>query len=690
MEQPVTRQCCNHGSFIATPLHRSTHRSVRQVPTPRLQLWTIASLPQIANHVFELSRAAGGVGHYGETLWLVGAASDGLSAELGADDPCCGHEDTGRGGCGKCVLARAQPGDARDNLTAIIMKKSRCPPSTNLCGDGRLHMDIAAPGFDYAAESTASVCGSSQRETTYLSAAESQVCATSTWTTRPAAATSTCCAALYDDGTPARRMLRRGCDLFVAWGWYSGTPTLEYRVVPCPTAFTSRIAAAFNAAGVAPTAFPIAASTPMEPPQPPAAPAPPDTLRAPPPDSQPKDWVSPPPPRPPSLPPAWYSPTPSHLLGLVAAVVVATVVCLVWGRHWLPTCGRARPAGRHALAGSSQQLRVVASKRVTGQFDAGSATGSSRLATSREPSSSRRSATRHTARSGCTRVPSEVGGLELYDLDLDHDLDLRAAPSNELTHPAQRADSDVEQPDAARAHTAARRGCGHGANRRDRPRQTAFAADVHTHQLIVDASLLDFDDVKLAVRRVFKQAVRAGADLSELTRPAANGREAILIMTEEALGVADGWLEPQTQAVLSAYARLIADFADWQERQQQGEAAAGEVSESSACAPSPKPAVGASLLKPAIRSNEPCKKVRAEPGVGKTPKPDASDGEQPSDDDETRQAKSLAAEAYAYHHKPAPKLRRAISVDEYLSDPAAPGPADETRRERRAEPVRSP
>ena len=103
-----------------------------------------------------------GVGAFGETLWLVGAASDALSTALGADDPCCGadvpegQQGSSRGGCGKCILVRTPPNAARTNLTAIVMKKSRCPPWTNLCNNDRIHMDFAAPGFDYAAESTSS------------------------------------------------------------------------------------------------------------------------------------------------------------------------------------------------------------------------------------------------------------------------------------------------------------------------------------------------------------------------------------------------------------------------------------------------------------------------------------------------------------------------------------------------------
>ena len=143
---------------------------------PMLQPWNerlYSFAPQYAPQ-----RPPGGTGQYGETLWLAGAASDSLSKLLGGDDECCGRDDTNVGGCGRCILARNPL--AQSNLTAVIMKKSRCPPETNLCSEGSVHMDIAVPGFEFISESTANVCGSADRLQTWLTKAQSGACATST------------------------------------------------------------------------------------------------------------------------------------------------------------------------------------------------------------------------------------------------------------------------------------------------------------------------------------------------------------------------------------------------------------------------------------------------------------------------------------------------------------------------------
>ena len=90
-------------------------------------------------------------------MWLLGAASDSLAAMLGDDDPCCGRTPI-PSGCGNCLLVQ-NPDAVNAGWTAVVMKKNRCPPWTNGCGDGELHVDIAAPGFDFLPESTANVCG---------------------------------------------------------------------------------------------------------------------------------------------------------------------------------------------------------------------------------------------------------------------------------------------------------------------------------------------------------------------------------------------------------------------------------------------------------------------------------------------------------------------------------------------------
>ena len=92
--------------------------------------------------------AAHGGAVHGESLWLTGAASTALGARLGADAACCGRDDNdGGGGCGKCLLVRA-PSSLEPSLTAVVMKKSFCPPGNALCSGTKLHIDIAGPSTD--------------------------------------------------------------------------------------------------------------------------------------------------------------------------------------------------------------------------------------------------------------------------------------------------------------------------------------------------------------------------------------------------------------------------------------------------------------------------------------------------------------------------------------------------------------
>jgi hypothetical protein len=43
--------------------------------------------------------------------------------------------------------------------------------------------------------------------------------------------------------------MKRGCELFTAWGWTSGDPVLNYKVVECPPAFKLLIHNAFDKNG---------------------------------------------------------------------------------------------------------------------------------------------------------------------------------------------------------------------------------------------------------------------------------------------------------------------------------------------------------------------------------------------------------------------------------------------------------
>jgi len=188
-----------------------------------------------------------GGAEYGEKMWLTGAASDTLAELLGTDASCCG-KDTDSGACGRCVLVR-NPTAIEAEWTAVVMKKSRCPPESNQCEAGKLHMDIAVPGYDVLTESTANVCGSSKRADTYLSALESSTCGQ--WYKEEGTNTKTNCdCSKLVGGTAEQRAMRQGCEIFTSWGWTSGDPTLEYQVVECPKAFEAYVQEAFTKKGV--------------------------------------------------------------------------------------------------------------------------------------------------------------------------------------------------------------------------------------------------------------------------------------------------------------------------------------------------------------------------------------------------------------------------------------------------------
>ena len=132
-----------------------------------LQPWNDAKYlyaPQYA----PMDPAKHGGAKYGEKLWMTGAASDTLSHMLGPDAGNCGHSS--EGGCGKCLLVSA-PSARNSNWTAVVMKKNRCPPWSNGCGNGQAHFDLAVPGYDNLQYSTANCCGSGSKENTYLSKA---------------------------------------------------------------------------------------------------------------------------------------------------------------------------------------------------------------------------------------------------------------------------------------------------------------------------------------------------------------------------------------------------------------------------------------------------------------------------------------------------------------------------------------
>lgn len=177
---------------------------------------------------------------YGEKLWLTGAANDALSSYLGAADGCCG--DSAEGGCGKCLLIQ-NPDAVNGDWTAVVMKKTRCPPYSAFCGNSNRHFDIAAPGFDNLASSGSNICGSSG--TGFSSQQQSAV--VGSWWTRYS---NTAQAASLCDNI-GNSKLKQGCRLFAQWGWTTGTPnSVKFKPVTCPPAFIQHISSQFNSNGV--------------------------------------------------------------------------------------------------------------------------------------------------------------------------------------------------------------------------------------------------------------------------------------------------------------------------------------------------------------------------------------------------------------------------------------------------------
>mmetsp|Transcript_20685 Transcript_20685/g.58144 ORF Transcript_20685/g.58144 Transcript_20685/m.58144 type:complete len:658 (+) Transcript_20685:99-2072(+) len=176
---------------------------------------------------------------YGEKIWMTGAASDGVSDILGPDVNDCGADNGGGGGCGQCLLVKTNTAANKDWMV-VIMKKNRCPPWSFGCEEGKFHMDFAVPGFDNLQYSTANICGNPG---THLSKQQSAICGSN--------GVAACNCAGIPSHTPALKRLKEGCELFKAWGWHIGTPTMDWRPVPCPKKFVEqvKIGAAFGKHG---------------------------------------------------------------------------------------------------------------------------------------------------------------------------------------------------------------------------------------------------------------------------------------------------------------------------------------------------------------------------------------------------------------------------------------------------------
>mmetsp|Transcript_32260 Transcript_32260/g.63546 ORF Transcript_32260/g.63546 Transcript_32260/m.63546 type:complete len:418 (-) Transcript_32260:487-1740(-) len=182
---------------------------------------------------------------YGEKIWMTGATSDAVSDILGPDANGCGSDNGGGGGCGQCLLVKNYQSNNKD-WTAVIMRKNRCPPWSTGCEGGKFHMDFAVPGFDNLKYSTANICG---KPGTTLSRDQSSICG--------GVSPKDCNCAQIPTHTAGLRKMREGCELFKKWGWWSGTPTLDWRPIPCPPAFVERVklGAAFGPKGPVTVSF---------------------------------------------------------------------------------------------------------------------------------------------------------------------------------------------------------------------------------------------------------------------------------------------------------------------------------------------------------------------------------------------------------------------------------------------------
>jgi hypothetical protein len=107
-----------------------------------------------------------------------------------------------------------------------------------------MDLDFAVPGYDNLAYSLANICGDSD---TILTKDQSDVCGS--WWTKGSSTIEGCSCDSLPSDTVAQQRLKKGCELFTAWGWRSGDPTLNYELVECPSAFKEIISKSFDASG---------------------------------------------------------------------------------------------------------------------------------------------------------------------------------------------------------------------------------------------------------------------------------------------------------------------------------------------------------------------------------------------------------------------------------------------------------
>jgi len=191
---------------------------------------------------------------YGEKMWLVGAASDMLSRILGEADTRCGF-DYSSPGCGRCILMQ-NPDAEQSDWTAVVMKKSRCPPESKGCEEPNAHYDLAVPGFDLLEQSTANVCA--ERPGTLFARKEMSQILGDWFRDREFDASRQCIkdCSLRETAYMERcswlpDAYRQGCELFAAWGWTTGAPkNVRFKPVECPERFVEWVQGVFDKSGV--------------------------------------------------------------------------------------------------------------------------------------------------------------------------------------------------------------------------------------------------------------------------------------------------------------------------------------------------------------------------------------------------------------------------------------------------------
>mmetsp|Transcript_1536 Transcript_1536/g.4439 ORF Transcript_1536/g.4439 Transcript_1536/m.4439 type:complete len:463 (+) Transcript_1536:107-1495(+) len=242
----LNRKSCGNGGSAATGTLKATHFwdcSGAACDADTLEPWDESRYRYSAFYAPLDPKDFPGGPVYGEKMWMTGAASDVLSGLMGADDGCCGDDTEGIGGCGKCLLV-SNPTAVNSDWKAVVMKKNRCPPWATGCGSSQPHFDLAVPGYDNLEWSLANICGQSD---TIISQEASTSCGA--WWEAGDSTIQGCSCDSMPDSTPQQALMKRGCELFSAWGWTSGNPELMYEVVDCPQQHVEVVGAAFGPSG---------------------------------------------------------------------------------------------------------------------------------------------------------------------------------------------------------------------------------------------------------------------------------------------------------------------------------------------------------------------------------------------------------------------------------------------------------